>query len=131
MFGNLNIILGVIIIVVVGAFAAYFRYSQNQIAILHENNAKLTLSVQLQEQAIAQLQEHNKQQQEALTGLQQSSNQAESQHRTLQQRLRAQNLQAQAKQNAQETQKTINQDTQDFFKSLEHATKPPVVSKTP
>lgn len=131
MFGNLNIILGVIIIVVVGAFAAYFRYSQNQIATLHENNAKLTLSVQLQEQAIAQLQEHNKQQQEALTGLQQSSNQAESQHRTLQQRLRAQNLQAQAKQNAQETQKTINQDTQDFFKSLEHATKPPVVSKAP
>ena len=131
MFGNLNVILGVIIIVVVGSFAVYFRYSQNEIATLHENNAKLALSVQLQEQAIAQLQEHNKQQQQALTGLQQSTNQAESQHRTLQQRLCAQNLQAQAKQNAQLTQKTINQDTQDFFKSLEQATNLPAVSKTP
>ena len=131
MFGNLNIILGVIIIVVVGAFAAYFRYSQGQIANLHESNAKLTLSVQMQEQTIAQLQEQNARQQQALIGLQQSTTQAESQHRNLQQRLRAQNLQAQARQNAQETQKTINQDTQDFFRSLEHASKPPVVSKTP
>jgi cell division protein FtsN len=131
MFGQLNIVLGVIIVVVVGAFATYFHYSQNQIATLHESNAKLTLSVQMQEQTIAQLQEHAKRQQEALTSLQQTNNQAETQHKTLQQRLRAQNLQAQAKQNAQETQKTINQDTQDFFRSLEQATKPATASKNP
>lgn len=123
MFGYVNIILGVTLVVVVGAFAAYWQYSQGQIATLHENNARLTLSVQMQEQTIAQLQEYARRQEKALTDMQQTTNQAETQHRTLQQRLRAQNLQAQARQNAQETQKAINQDTQDVFRDLEQTTK--------
>ena len=63
---KIYLILGAVMLTIVGAFYWYFNWSQNELAVLRENNAKLETAVQIQEQTIKSLQEDFKRQAEIL-----------------------------------------------------------------
>lgn len=63
---KIYLILGAVMLTIVGAFYWYFNWSQNELAVLRENNAKLETAVQIQEQTIKKLQEDFRRQAEIL-----------------------------------------------------------------
>lgn len=63
---KIYLILGAVMLTILGAFYWYFHWSQNELAVLRENNAKLETAVQIQEQTIKKLQEDFKRQAEIL-----------------------------------------------------------------
>ena len=57
MWSKISMGLGIVILVMAGSFYWYFNWSQNQLTVLRENNAKLEIAVQTNEETIKQLQE--------------------------------------------------------------------------
>lgn len=119
MSSKLILILLVVIVLMGGASYAYFRYSQAEIATLHENIAKLETAVRIQEETIKAQQEAAKKQNAAMLGLQQDVMQAESQRRDLEIKLRKHDLEALARSRSGELEQKMNQATIRAFRDIE------------
>ena len=66
---KLYLIIGAVMITLAGSFAAYFKWSQEQMQIMAANNAKLETAVATQEQTIKQQQADMAKQAETLTAV--------------------------------------------------------------
>ena len=124
---SISMILGIALFIVVGAFGAYFKYSQNEIATLEQNNAKLTMAVDLQKKTIEDMKAQFAQQAGAITDLQKSMNANTSAQMDLQRKLQTHNLNKAAGANPADIEARINKGTANAFGDLESFTsgKPP------
>jgi len=112
-----------------GAFYWYFRYSQNKIQILEENNAKLTVAVQVQTETIKAQEEFNKKQNQNISDLQNGLQKAYSDKDALVSKLFNTDLNSQAQKNAKAVENKINADTSKLFDELEALTGSKTVNK--
>lgn len=119
MSSKIILILLVVIVLMGGASYAYFRYSQAEIAQLHENIAKLETAVRVQEETIKAQQEAARKQNAAMLGLQQDVMHAESQRRELEIKLRRHDLEAMARSRSGELEQKMNQATIRAFRDIE------------
>lgn len=126
MFSHIQsyVIMGLLtaILIMGGAGYVYFRHSQQQIATLTENAAKLEQAVQTQQQTIQAQQEAQARSNELVLQLQGRLTNAERTRRDLEIRLRQQNLEAQARTRRQDTEREINQSLQSQFQMFERLT---------
>lgn len=120
-------ILGIALLIVVGAFGAYFKYSQDTIATLEQDKAKLTVAVDLQKKTIEDMKAQFAQQAGAITDLQKSMNANTSAQMDLQRKLQTHNLNKAAGANPADIEARINKGTANAFGDLESFTsgKPP------
>ena len=135
LFGSkITLVLGVILLVVVGSFAAYFKWSQGRIDDLVADNSKLTVAIKVQESTILTLQQSAQRQAGEILSLQQNVAAAEQERRTLEGRLRRLNLGMMARNNATDLESRINQATTRAFGDIENITRPsnapPVAAKS-
>jgi len=119
---SISMILGIALFIVVGAFGAYFKYSQNEIATLEQNNAKLTMAVDLQKKTIEDMKAQFVQQAGAITDLQKSMNANTTAQMDLQRKLQTHNLNKAAGSNPTDLEARINKGTANAFGDLESFT---------
>ncbi|CAB4122518.1 hypothetical protein UFOVP29_31 [uncultured Caudovirales phage] len=124
---SISMILGIALLIVVGAFGAYFKYSQDTIATLEQDKAKLTVAVDLQKKTIEDMKAQFAQQAGAITDLQKSMNANTSAQMDLQRKLQTHNLNKAAGANPADIEARINKGTANAFGDLESFTsgKPP------
>lgn len=84
---KIYLILGAVMLTIVGAFYWYFNWSQNELAVLRENNAKLETAVQIQEETIKKLQEDFRRQAEILNEVNGSFAKSQEENRRLSDKL--------------------------------------------
>ena len=108
----------IVIVLVVGSFVGYFKYTQDKIAVLVENNAKLTIAnqtnqktISLMEEATEQLEEANE---ELTLGLQKSEKYVDELKHTLQKH----NLTMLAKKKPGLIEKRINNASKKLFTDI-------------
>lgn len=124
MFGKAAIIELVMIIVLAIAGLVYFRYTENIIAVLHENTAKLQDAVSIQQATIKAQQDAAIQQAAASFTLQQNVSAAETTRRQLENSLKISNIAAMARANSADLEQRINIATSTAFVALEKLTTP-------
>jgi hypothetical protein len=124
MFGKLAAIQLVIILLMAGAGYAYFRHAEGVINGLHEDKAKLELSVHEQEQTIEAQQASSRRQNEENLHLQQRLSDAEDNRRRLEALLRRRDLEAMARANSADLEMRMNRATIRAFRDIETLTTP-------
>ena len=67
--GKLALGMGIALLVLGGMFYAYWNWSQGEMATLHENNAKLEVSVSMQKETIKKMDEQREEDQAKLENL--------------------------------------------------------------
>ena len=120
---KISIIFLVILGVIAGLFYWYFTYSQGQIKILQENNAKLTMTIQTQDITIKAQEEFTQKQNKNILELQTGLETATSEKNELTQKLFRIDLDKHARKNPVATEKAINTATVKAFKEIETLTK--------
>lgn len=109
MFGFKSyLIIGAVALTLVGGFYLYYKDSQARIALLVENNAKLELSVKMNEQTIQYLEDNYDQVNQKLTKVNSEFAEARLQNRALLDRLNKHDLGYLASQKPALVQNTIN-----------------------
>ena len=116
MFGKIALIQFVLMLAMAGAGVEYFRYSEEVIATLHENNAKLTTAVNTQEETIKAQQKAAQEQGQQMVALQQAAADAELHRRDIEDKLRQKDIAAMARSNAADLEMRMNRAT---IKSLQ------------
>jgi Tfp pilus assembly protein PilO len=128
MFSSIEskIILALGIVIALLGIAGYFYWdwSQNQIKVLEQNNAKLEDAVKIQKETIAGLQEAAVKQNAAILDLQLRQNASNSSYTNTVRNIMKTNIPVQASQNIQATEQQMQQDTQAIFGGIESATQP-------
>jgi chromosome segregation ATPase len=102
-----------------GAFYWYFNWSQERIALLQENNAKLTVAVEEQKQAIAAIQKHAEEQAQQMNELQKGLNEANSARRDLEEKFLKFDLEQLARKDSQDLERKMNNATDRAFRQIE------------
>lgn len=126
-------ILGIVLVVTVGASAAYFKYSQDKIATLEQDKAKLTMAVDLQKKTIDDMKAQFAQQASAINELQRSMNANTEAQTALQRKLQTHNLNKAAGARPDDIEARINKGTANVLDDLESLTsaKPSPEAKKP
>ena len=124
MFGKIALIQFFLMLAMVGAGVAYFRYTEGVINGLHEDNAKLQVAVSTQEATIAAQKEAAKRQAEQTVALQQSINDAESHRRDTEDNLRKKDIAAMARADSANLERRINRATEKVFNDIKTLTRP-------
>jgi hypothetical protein len=119
---SLSMILGIALFITVTAFGAYFRFTQNEIAVLEQDKAKLTVAVDLQKKTIEDMKAQFAQQAGAITDLQKQMNATTAAQTDLQRKLQTHNLNKAAGARPDEIQARINKGTATAFGDLESFT---------
>lgn len=112
-----------IMLVMTGIFYWYFEYSQGKIQVLEENNAKLTMAVQTQNETIKAQEEFSKKQNQDISALQNGLETATTDKDVLIRKLMRIDLDAHARKNPKSTEKAINKATIKIFQEIENITK--------
>jgi len=132
---SISMILFIALFIVVGASGAYFKYSQNEIQALSQDNAKLTLAVELEKKTIEEMKAQFALQAGAMTDLQKKLNDSTSAQVDLQRKFQTHNLGKAASINPDQIQQRINKGTASAFGDLETLTggtpKPPKPPQAP
>ena len=124
MFGKIAIIEFFLMLAMVGAGVSYFRYTEAQIATLHENNAKLETAVNTQQETIRAQQQAAAEQATQLVGLQQHIAEAESARRDFEDKLRQKDISAMARANAADLEVRMNRATIQVLQDIINLTTP-------
>ena len=124
MLGKVAIIEFILMLAMAGAGVAYFRYTEAQIATLHENNAKLETAVNTQQETIKAQQVAAAEQAKQMVGLQQHIAEAENARRDFEDKLRQKDLSAMARANAADLEARMNRATQQVMQDIINLTTP-------
>jgi hypothetical protein len=116
---RLTLVFIAIIAVMCGGFYWYFNWSQERIAILQENNAKLTVAVEEQKQTIAAIQKHAEEQAQQMNELQKGLNEANSARRDLEEKFLKFDLEQLARKDSQDLERKMNNATDRAFRQIE------------
>ena len=119
---SISMILGIALLIVVGAFGAYFKYSQSEIQALEQDRAKLTVAVELQKKTIEEMKAQFALQAGAMTYLHKKLNDSTSAQVDLQRKFQTHNLGKSAGAKPDEIQQRINKGTANAFGDLETLT---------
>ena len=117
-------VFALIMLLMAGAFYWYFSYSQSKINALEQSTAKLTESVQIQQQAMQDQLAFQKQQNGDLVVLQQKIQDATADEIALAKSLSGANLDSSARANAKALEDKINKATAAAIQQLEAETQP-------
>lgn len=131
MFGKIAVIQFILILSMIVAGVSYFRYSEKQIATLHENNAKLETAVNTQQATIDAQIKAAQEQSEQMIALQQSTADAESHRRDIEDKLRQKDLAAMARANAADLEMRMNRATIKALQDMINLTTPKDRAVTP
>ena len=115
-------IMALILMVVLGLGYWYYEDTQARIAILQENNAKLTVAVKTNEETIAVMKDHAIQQAAQIADLQTGLNQATQARRDLEAKFHDRDIAALGRSNAKLLEDKMNRATQRVFDDLQVAT---------
>jgi len=115
-------IMALILCVVLGLGYWYYTDQQARMAILQENNAKLTVAVKTNEETIAVMNDHAIQQAAQIADLQTGLNQATQERKDLEAKFRDRDLAALGRSNARLLEDKMNRATQRVFDDLQVAT---------
>jgi hypothetical protein len=124
MFGKIAIIEFFLMLAMAGAGVSYFRYTEAQIATLHENNAKLETAVNTQQETIKAQQQAAAEQASQMVGLQQHMAEAESARRDFEDKLRQKDIGAMARANAADLEIRMNKATIQVLQDIINLTTP-------
>ena len=121
---SLKVILGLLIVLSVmsGGFYLYYTNTQNRLAILHENQARLELSVKMQSYTIERQKEFLEMQQEYSKQLQRGLTEAEANRGKLEEIFRKHDLDALSRARPGLIEKRANDATRRVFRELETQT---------
>jgi chromosome segregation ATPase len=111
-----------ILVVVCGLGYWYYEDQQARMAILQENNAKLTVAVRINEDTIAVMRDHETRQAAQITELQSGLNQATQERKDLESKFRERDIAALGRSDAKLLETKINKATQRVFDDLQTAT---------
>lgn len=115
-------VLGVVILVLLGGFYAYFKYSQDRIQTLMADNAKLETAVKLNEETIKVMKDRAEQQAKQVVELQQGLNEANVARKELEQKFRKHDLDALARENSKALEFRMNRATARVWRDFETMT---------
>ena len=131
MLGKVAIIEFILMLAMAGAGVAYFRYTEAQIATLHENNAKLETAVNTQQETIKAQQKAAQEQAQQTLSLQQHLAEAETARRNFEDKLRQKDISAMARANAADLEARMNRATQLVMQDIINLTTPKDRPTTP
>ena len=109
----------VIMAVMAGGFYLYYKDTQEKIAILHQNNAKLDSAVQTQKATITSMEENFSKQAELVGTLQNKLSAAEDGYKKLSSKLRRHDLEELSRAKPSLMEKKINRGTTRLINELE------------
>ena len=109
----------VIMAVMAGGFYLYYKDTQEKIAILHQNNAKLDSAVQTQKVTITSMEENFSKQAELVGTLQNKLSAAEDGYKKLSSKLRRHDLEELSRAKPSLMEKKINRGTTRLINELE------------
>jgi len=124
MFGKIAVLEFVLMLVMAAAGVEYFKYSQDQIATLHENNAKLETAVNTQQETIKAQQQASAAQAAQMITLQQHIADAETARRAFEDKLRQKDISAMARSNAADLEAKMNRATIQVLQDIINLTTP-------
>jgi len=124
-------VMGVVILVLLGGFYAYFKYSQDRIQVLMADNAKLETAVKLNEETIKVMRARAEQQAKQVVELQQGLNAANAARKDLEKKFREHDLEALARENSKALELRMNRATSRVWEDLETITGAPPAQQTP
>ena len=110
------------IAILLGGFYWYFQWSQTQLAMLRENNAALTVTVDEQKQTITALQSFQRRQNANMVELQQDLASSEASRRSLEEKFLKHDLEYLARNKPALIEQRINAATLDVFRQIEQET---------
>ena len=121
---SLKVIFSLLIVISVmsGGFYLYYQNTQNRLAILHENQARLELSVKMQSYTIERQKEFLEMQQEYSKQLQRGLTEAEANRGKLEEIFRKHDLDALSRARPGLIEKRVNDATRRVFRELETQT---------
>jgi hypothetical protein len=121
---TLKVIAGLLIVITVmsGGFYLYYQNTQSRLATLHENQAKLELSVKMQSYTIERQKEFLEMQQEYSKQLQRGLAEAEANRGRLEEIFRKHDLDALSRAKPGLIEKRVNDATRRVFRDLETQT---------
>jgi hypothetical protein len=122
---KISAVLGIVILLLLGGFYWYFRYSQDQIGTLVANNAKLETAVKLNEETIKVMRDKAEQQAQQVVELQQGLNEANIARKELEAKFRRHDLDAIARANSKALELRMNRATEKVWRDLETLTGKP------
>lgn len=115
-------VVGIVLLVISGMFYWYYTQSQKTIGLLEANNAKLELSIKVQQDTIDALQQHAADQATQVVELQTNLNAANSYRATLEKLLREHDLTALARAKPKLIEDRMNAATSKVWDDLESLT---------
>jgi hypothetical protein len=115
-------IMFLILVVVLGLGYWYYEDQQARMAMLQENNAKLTVAVQTNEETIKVMRDHDVQQAAQITELQTGLNKATQDRKDLESKFRNKDIAGMGRKDAKLLEEKINKATQRAFDDLEKTT---------
>jgi len=115
-------IMFLILVVVLGLGYWYYNDQQARMAILQENNAKLTVAVKTNEETIKVMKDHEVQQAAQITELQTGLNQATQERKDLEAKFHDRDIAALGRSDAKLLEEKINKATQRVFDDLQVTT---------
>ena len=131
MFGKIAVLEFILMLAMAAAGVEYFKYSQEQIATLHENNAKLETAVNTQQETIKAQQAAAQAQNQQMITLQQNVADAESKRRDFEDKLRQKDIAAMARANAADLEIRMNRATIKALQDMINLTTPKDRDATP
>jgi hypothetical protein len=131
MFGKIAIVEFLLMLAMGAAGVSYFRYTEQQIATLHENNAKLETAVNTQQETIKAQKQAAQEQSQQMVLLQQNVAEAESRRRDMETKLREKDIAAMARANAADLEIRMNRATIKSLQDMINLTTPKDRPSTP
>jgi hypothetical protein len=119
---KLAAVMALILAVVCGLGYWYYEDQQARMAILQENNAKLTVAVQTNEETIKVMKDHDEQQAKQINELQDGLNKATQDRMDLESKFRNKDIAGMGRKDAKLLEEKINRATQRAFDDLEKTT---------
>lgn len=129
MFKYISAGLGIAFLLTLGMFYWYYNHSQETIKILNENNARLEIAVQTNEQTIANLQRDYSRIQTILTDTNRQLSETRLQNRQLVDRLSEHDLGVLAENKPELVERTINRATANALRCFELMTGAPLTDR--
>lgn len=119
---KIYLIMAGVMALMLGSFYLYFKWSQNEIATLVANNAKLEMAVQEQKRTIEEMVAFQKRQAKDLVDLQKGLNESRAYGNQLEEKLAKHDLEMLARKKPGLIEKRINDATRKVFDQIESDT---------
>lgn len=115
---NITIILGILLLATSGLFTVYYKNTQQQLVVLMEDKAKLTIAIDQQKAAIDAIQTQYKQQTTSLMSLAASNTSLSAERDALSNKLMKHDLEELSRRKPALVETRINNGTKELFSSF-------------